>query len=228
MRACGSALPHGYLRVRPVAGSNRAAFSHSASVGGPGGPASVRVGLVPAHVQHGLVRRDGLRPAEDPAGPLRAVPPPVKRRGQPGLLPVLPADRGPPARVVVSAVLDELDIGAAGHRGGVEIEGGHVDGMGGPLVVQRPRFGGGAHRERAAADEYLGRQPGRVGRRRPGGGGGEHRSPGPDLMGDQHRLVVLYLVLGDIPNANPSPCSRVPVNAARSSRSSTRPRTSCP
>ena len=31
--ASASALPHGYLRVRPVAGSNRAAFSHSASVG---------------------------------------------------------------------------------------------------------------------------------------------------------------------------------------------------
>ena len=35
------------------------------------------------------------------------------------------------------------------------------------------------------------------------GGGGEHRRSGPDLVGDQHRLVVLHLMLGDHPEREP-------------------------
>ena len=167
------------------------------------GPPGVRVGLVPAHVQHGLVRRDRLLPAEHPAGPLPAVPPPVQRRGQRGPLPVLPASPGPPARVVIPAIRDELGVGAAGHRGGVEVVGRYLHGVRGALVVQRPGLGRSTHGERPAGHEHLGRQAERVGGRRPGGGGGEHRRSGPDLVGDQHRLVVLRLVLGDHPEREP-------------------------
>ena len=167
------------------------------------GPAGVRVGLIPAHVQHRLVRRDRLLPAEHPAGPLPALAPPVQRRGQPGLLPVLPARPGPPARVVVPAILDELGIGAAGHRGGVEVERRHLHGVRRALVVQRPGLGGGPHGERAAGHEDLGREPERVGWCRVRRPGGEHRHPGPDLVGDQHRLVVLHLVLRDHPEREP-------------------------
>ena len=150
-------------------------------------------------MQHGLVRRDRFLPAEHPAGPLPALAPPVQRRGQPGLLPVLPAGGGPPARVVVPAVVAELGISAAGHRGGVQVERRHLHGVRRALVVQRPGLGGGPHGERAAGHQHLRRQPEGVCGRRPGGGCGEHRRAGPDLVGDQHRLVVLHLVLGDHP-----------------------------
>ena len=123
----------------------------------PPRPAGVRVGFVPAHVQHGLLRPDLLGHAEHRPDPLRPVPAPVQRGGQPGALPVIPAGLSPPARVVVSAVRDELGVRAAGHRGGVEEERRHVHGVRGPLVVQRPGLGRGAHAERAARDGHLGR-----------------------------------------------------------------------
>ena len=163
----------------------------------PPRPAGVRVGLVPAHVQHGFFRPDRLGHPEHRADPLPAVPAPVQRRGQPRLLPVGPAVSGPPAGIAVSAVRDELGVRAAGHRCGVDEERRHVHGVRGPLVVQRPGLGGSAHGERAARHEHLGRQPQRVRGRRTGCRGGEHRPALPDLVGDQHRLVVLRLVLGD-------------------------------
>ena len=169
----------------------------------PPRPAGVRVGFVPAHVQHGLLRPDRLGDAEHRPDPLRPVPAPVQRGGQPGALPVIPAGLSPPAGVVVSAVRDELGVRAAGHRGGVEEERGHVHGVRGPLVVQRPGLGRGAHAERAARHGHLGRQPQRVGRRRAGRRGGQHRGALADLVGDQHRLVVLDLVLGDHPEREP-------------------------
>ena len=65
-----------------------------------------------------------------------------------------------------------------------------------PLVVQGPRLGGGAHGERAAGDEHLG---GGAAATAAGGGGGA-RSTGvaaAQLVGGEHRLGVLLLVLGD-------------------------------
>ena len=156
-------------------------------------------------MQHRLVGHHRLGPAEHPARPLAAVLAPVQRGRQPGLLPVLPAGRRPPARVIVSAAGDELGVRAAGHRRGVEEERRDVDGMRGPLVVQGPGFGGGAHRERAAWHQDLRRQPGRVGVRRGRGSRGQHRGSGPDLVRDQHGLVVLHLVLGDHPEREPVP-----------------------
>ena len=48
----------------------------------------------------------------------------------------------------------------------------------------------------------LGRRDGRRGRRR--GGRGEGRRGRAELVGDQHRLVVLLFVLGDHPEREPA------------------------
>ncbi len=69
--------------------------------------------------------------------------------------------------------------------------------MGGPLVVQRPGLGRGAHLERAGRDQHLGGQGERVGRCGRWRVGDQHRLAGAQLVGGQHRLVVLLLVLHD-------------------------------
>ena len=69
--------------------------------------------------------------------------------------------------------------------------------MGGTLVVVRPGLGVGAHHERAAVDEDLGRAAVRSTRWRRDGRAvpvAVH-----ELEGRQHRLVVLVLVLDDHP-----------------------------
>ncbi len=65
----------------------------------------------------------------------------------------------------------------------------------GPLVVQRPGLGGGAHGERTAGDEHFGRQDVVGGVRRLGRG--EHRGAVAQLVRDEHGLVVLLLMLRD-------------------------------
>ena len=135
--------------------------------------------------------------AEDGADPLAALAFPGHRRGQPGPLPVLPAARRPPPRIVVPAVGDERGIGGVADRRRVDEERPHVDGVGRPFVVQRPGLTGRAHRERATRHHDLSRQAERVGRRGRGQRRGQHRRSLPELVGDQHRLVVLLLVLHD-------------------------------
>ena len=54
----------------------------------------------------------------------------------------------------------------------------------------------------AAGDQYLGRSRNASAGARPEARG-EHRRSGPHLVGDQHRLVVLHLVLGDHPEREP-------------------------
>ena len=73
--------------------------------------------------------------------------------------------------------------------------GGHLHLVGGPLVVQCPRMGRRAHGERAARYQHLGRQSGADRGRR--WGSGQHRVAAPQLVGGEHRLGVLLLVLGD-------------------------------
>ncbi len=163
----------------------------------PSGPAGVGVRLVPADVHHRLVEWHGLRDAEPAPQPLARLPAPEPGRGDGVAADVRPALRRPPARVVVAAVLDERQIRAVRHRGRVDVEGGHLPPVRGPFVVQRPGLGGGAHRERAAGDEDFGRA--REQRDRLRVGGRQRLWPGAELMGDQHRFVVLLFVLGDHP-----------------------------
>jgi hypothetical protein len=111
-----------------------------------------------------------------------------------------PAPLAPPAGVVVPAGGDEVGVPAVGDRAGVDQEGRHVHLVRGPLVVQGPGLGVGAHGERAAGDEHLAGHghPGRRRRVRL-----QHRRAGPQLVGGQHRLVVLLLVLDDHAEGEP-------------------------
>lgn len=165
------------------------------------GPAGVRVRLVPAHVHDGFVGRHHLGDPEPAPQPLRAVPEPELRCVQGVLADVRPAVRRPPARVVVAAGRDERLVGGVRHRRRVDEEGRHLAPVRGPFVVQGPRLGGGAHRERATGDQDFGR----TGERGSGLGVGrvQNRRPLPQLMGDQHRLVMLLFVLGDHPEGEP-------------------------
>src|ERR1700722_6723472 len=80
-------------------------------------------------------------PTNGGGNPPRGPPPvPEQRAGQPPPLPVGPARRGPQPPVVVAAVGDERGVGRVGDRRDIQAEGGHVDLVGGPLVVQRPRL----------------------------------------------------------------------------------------
>src|SRR5262249_15942225 len=148
--------------------------------------------------------------------------------GQPCPLPVVPAGGTPPTPVVVAAGGDEPGVGRVGHRGGVEVERGHGDRVRRALVVQRPRLGGRAHGERPAGDQHLARQRQRVRGRR---ARRVRREDG--RAGRLRRWWVMSIVSSCccscwaiMPNANALVSSRVPVNVAASTRSSTRPRTS--
>ena len=101
------------------------------------GPGGVRLCLEVADVLDGLVARDLLDEAEPAARPVGG---PEQRPLQTGRDAVLPAARRPPARLVVASGLDErLPLGV-GHRHPGDPEGGQVDRMGRPFVVERPRF----------------------------------------------------------------------------------------
>ena len=80
---------------------------------------------------------------------------------------------------------------------------GDVHGVRGPLVVERPRLGRRAHGERPARHVHLGGQRRRVGGRGRRRGSGQHRGPRPQLVGGEHGLVVLHLVLRDHPEREP-------------------------
>ncbi len=86
--------------------------------------------------------------------------------------------------------------------------------MGRAFVVQGPGFGVGAHGERAGRDQHLGGQRGGVG----GGGrrcrGGQRGFAPAQLMGDQHRFVVLLFVLGDHAEGEPGVEQRRPLQRA--------------
>ena len=60
------------------------------------------------------------------------------------------------------------------------------------------------HRERPAGHQDLGGQRGGVRRSRRWGRRGQHRLADPQLVGGQHRLVVLLLVLDDHPEHEPA------------------------
>ncbi|MGX1479254.1 UNVERIFIED_CONTAM: hypothetical protein RKD50_008062 [Streptomyces canus] len=102
-----------------------------------------------------------------------------------------------PALVVVAAVLHETLVLGVRHRSGVDVEGVHLAPVRRAFVVQCPRLVGGAHGERAAGDEDFGRAGEQRGRFRVGGGQGLGALA--ELMGDQHRLVMLLFVLRDHP-----------------------------
>ncbi|CAM5744639.1 hypothetical protein SHIRM173S_09046 [Streptomyces hirsutus] len=165
------------------------------------GPAGVRVRLVPAHVQHRLVGRHGLGRAEATPQPPPAVPAPEERGGDGVAADVGPALRGPPARLVVAAVLDERLVRRVRHRRCVDVERRHLAPVRRTFVVQRPRLVRGAHGERAARDEHFGRA-GEQGHRLRVRGRRSLRAAA-QLMGDQHRLVVLLFVLRDHPEGEP-------------------------
>nr|BFE67975.1 hypothetical protein GCM10020092_012760 [Actinoplanes digitatis] len=79
-----------------------------------------------------------------------------------------------------------------------------------PLVVQRPRLGVGAHGERAAGYQHL------AGDRDPGGRrrfGVEHGRAVAQLVGGEHGLVVLLLVLDDHAEREAVRDQRPPVEA---------------
>ena len=160
------------------------------------GPAGVGVGLEPADVLHRLVVGQRLDAAEPATQPGPALAEPERRRPLAGLAAPPPAGRGPQPLVVVAAGLDERAVGGVGDRHRVDEVRRHVDLVRGPLVVQRPRVGGRAHRERAARDQHLGGADQRRGRRQ-GVGRREDRVSATQLVGGQHRLVVLVLVLED-------------------------------
>lgn len=162
----------------------------------PPRPAGVRVRLVPADVQHRLVVRHRLGHPEPAAQPLSGLLPPEQRCGQLVFTDHRPALGRPPTLVPIPAVLDEPEVGAAADRRGVQAERRHVAPVRGPLVVQGPRLGGGPHGERAPGNQDVVREPlgvGGCGR----GGRGERGRARTQLMGDQHRLVVLLFVLRD-------------------------------
>src|SRR5262249_48094703 len=125
----------------------------------PAGPGRVGPRLVPGHVHHRLGGRPPPRhpPHRAPPPPRPPPPaPPARGAGTPGPRALPPPRLAPPPRVVVPAVRDELLVRRVGDRRGVEVEGGHVHRVGGPLVVERPRLAGGAHGEGAAGHEHLG------------------------------------------------------------------------
>jgi hypothetical protein len=122
---------------------------------------------------------------------------PEQRCRQTGVHAVPPASLGPPSWLVVAALFDELQVSCVAHRSGVDGEGVDLHGVCRPLVVQRPRLGRGAHGERPGRDDHLGRQRRGVGRRWRWLRRVQHRATGPKLVGGQHGLVVLLLVLHD-------------------------------
>lgn len=174
-------------------------------------PARVRVGLVPADVQHRLVVRHRLDHPEPPPQPLPGVPVPEQRGAQLVLPDHRPALGRPPAPVTVTAVLDERPVRAARHRSRVDDEPGNVPPVRGAFVVQGPRFGRRAHGERAAGHQDLGGQRRGAGRRARRLRGRQRDRARTQLMRDQHRLVVLLLVLRDHPEGEAGPDQRGPV-----------------
>ena len=70
------------------------------------------------------------------AGARSPVGTPELRRGQTRALAVLPTARGPPARLGVAAVVDEVLPFAIGDRHPANPERRHVDDVGGTFVVQ--------------------------------------------------------------------------------------------
>ncbi len=144
---------------------------------------------------HRLVRPHRLEHAEPAPPPRGAVARPELRCDQPGLDLVRPAALAPPTRVVVAAGVDERRVRAVRHRDGVDPEGGQVHDVRGTLVVQGPRLGVRAHRERPRGNEHLGGRRCCGGLRR--GWGVQHGRAGAQLVRGEHRLVVLLLVLHD-------------------------------
>ena len=159
------------------------------------GPAGEGVGLVPADVHHRFIGGHQLGPTESPAQPVPAVAPPEQRGGQADLLHVVPAGRGPPAPVGVTAVGDEVLVVGVRHRDRVQPERTDVHLVRRPLVVQRPRVRRRAHREGAGRDQGF-RRP-RFARRCRRRWRVQDRIALSQLVGGQHRLGVLLLVLGD-------------------------------
>ena len=131
------------------------------------------------------------------AATVAALAEPERRRRLPGLAAPLPAGRGPQPLVVVAAGLDERAVGAVGDRRRVDEE----------RRARRPR----ARAARCRRPRGRSRCPSRTGppgpapRRSgsaPPGAGQARRSPGrpgrrDELVGGEHRLVVLVLVLDD-------------------------------
>ena len=135
-----------------------------------------------------------------------------------------PPAGGPPARLVVAAGVDEpLPLGV-GDRHAADAERGQVDDVRRPLVVERPRLvvAVDAEHELAGRDEHRSRAA-TAPRRRQRRARPEQRRAVAQLVGGQHRLDVLLLVLLDHRERE----QLVDRSSRRnSSRSSTRPRTS--
>ncbi len=158
------------------------------------GPGGVGLGLVEADVLHRLVGRDLLDVAE-PAP--RAVGGPEQRPLEAGVEPVLPARRRPPPRLVVAAGVDEPLPLAVGDRHPRDAEGGQVDDVCRTLVVERPGLGVAVD----AQHELPGRHQHGVGRQQPARRQrrprAEQRLAVAELVGGEHGLDVLLLVLLD-------------------------------
>ena len=154
----------------------------------------VGVGLEVAHVLHRLVVRQRLESAEPSTQPAAGIPDPESRTALSGAAAPLPARRAPQAFVVVAAGLDEHAVGGVRHRCGVQVVRGQVDPVGGSLVVQRPQVGRGAHHEGPRRHQHL-RRPVAGTLRRAGSGVRQGAGTATQLVGGQHRLVVLVLVL---------------------------------
>ena len=87
----------------------------------------------------------------------------------------------------------------------------HVDLVRGPLVVQRPRLGGGAHGERAAGDQHLGGQPSaRPPAAGPGGGADSAGAPARSWWVASIVSSCCCSCWAIMPNAKPSWSSRAP------------------
>ena len=110
-------------RRRPAAAAQRAARSHSASVGKPrAGPARVRVGLEVAQVAHGRVRIDLDQALQRVAVPCTVALLPIQRRAPAREAHPIPAHRQPQLGAQVAAVVDECEVFAIGHRARRDLE----------------------------------------------------------------------------------------------------------
>ena len=85
---------------------------------------------------HGFVGGNLLDVAEPGAGAHQIPCIPELRRPERRLLPMLPAAFGPPALLLVAAIVDELPPFPVGHRNAADAKRGHVDDMCGSLVVE--------------------------------------------------------------------------------------------
>ena len=121
-------------------------------------PPGIRVGLVPAHVLHGLVEREIFGAPVAPTCPRAAVTTPELRRDEGRFLTPRPARVVPQARVVVPAGFDELPVGAVGDGSGVDAKWRDRDLVLRSFVVVGPRIVAGADHEVPAGNQDVGRE----------------------------------------------------------------------